>query len=519
MQRNSAMSFRWKAASLEGKLTLLVAAVVASVVGVVAYLDNRYAVRAVEHELLDTSASVADSIAAQFEDGLPPASAAPKLLAAYLHSYHQILEIEVFAVTPNASPSLLASTSAGEPRGFSEEHRAAIRDGKQEVREVTQGGRRVLSVASPVVAGGQVIGGVGVWCSLETADVIARQNRRRALVVVPLSIALLVVLLRWVFIRMVHRPLRELESAMTRAEGGDLEARVRVERPDEIGLIAGGYNRMLGRIRGFNEELSEKVQQATRALNEKNQELRRVNEELYYLQRRLSRIERLTVVEQLAAGFAHKVGTPLNLVSGHLQMLLQTRTGDPALHEKLRLIYSQIEKLTAVVRDMLDDTRKPVVELVPLDLNRLLRRILTLVEPTLALRSVRVETDSDPDLPSVPGDATQLEQVFLTLLNNSLDAMPEGGELRVTTEHVGGFARVRFADTGEGIPDSVKAQIFRPFFTTKEMGRGTGLGLAIVKEILTAHRASIRAESELMRGAAFILEFPVAKVLEKAAVS
>jgi two-component system NtrC family sensor kinase len=512
------MSFRWKAASLEGKLTVLVAAVVVSVVGAITYLDNRFTVHAVEQDLLEVSSGTADSIASQLGVGTWESAALSRLLLEHLRSHHQILEIDVFSATAEGG-RLVGTTSAGEPRQLSPEDVAAVRAGKNVARRVEQQGTRLWSVVWPVESDGKLSGWVSVWCSLQSADVIAQQNRRRALVVVPLSIALLVALLRWVFIRMVHRPLRELEHAMLRAEGGDLKSEAPVVRPDEIGVIAARYNDMLGRIRGFHEELSWQVEQATEELHRKNRELRRLNEELYYLQRRLTRIERLTVAEQLAASFAHKVGTPLNLVSGHIQMLLQARPEDPALQEKLRLVYSQIEKIAAIVKGMLDETRKPVLKLEPVNLNRLLERIFTLVDPTLALRSVKVNMKLGSRLPTVSGDEAQLEQVFLTLLNNSLDAMPQGGDLEVATEGVEGKVRVRFIDSGEGIPESAQSQLFRPFFTTKEIGQGTGLGLAIVKEILSAHGATIRAESEPGRGARFIMEFPAVGVSEKAAAS
>jgi signal transduction histidine kinase len=258
------------------------------------------------------------------------------------------------------------------------------------------------------------------------------------------------------------------------------------------------------------EEIEAKVAESTRELEEKNRELRRLNEDLYYTQRRLARMERLSAAQHIAARFAHKIGTPLNLVSGHIQMLLQSRTEDQVLTKKLQLIQSQLEKLETIVRDMLDETRKPVLQLDAFDLNRLLDRICTLVEPTFAGRGIRV----DRKLPAVPvtilGDEIQLEQVFLNLFNNALDAMPEGGMLTVRMVESGDGVRVELCDTGEGMTDSALSQMFRPFFTTKEIGRGTGIGLSIVKEILTAHGATIDAESELGRGTAFTIVFPTA---------
>ena len=115
-----------------------------------------------------------------------------------------------------------------------------------------------------------------------------------------------------------------------------------------------------------------------------------------------------------------------------------------------------------------------------------------------------------PEPALILGDEAQLEQVFLNLLNNGLDALPRGGKITILTEQSEGVVRVLLCDNGEGIPASSLSQIFRPFFTTKEVGRGTGLGLTIVKEILSVHGASIVAESEVGQGSSFRLEFPVA---------
>jgi signal transduction histidine kinase len=258
------------------------------------------------------------------------------------------------------------------------------------------------------------------------------------------------------------------------------------------------------------EEIEAKVAESTRELEEKNRELRRLSEDLYYTQRRLARLERLSAAQHIAARFAHRIGTPLNLVSGHIQMLLQSRDEDPSLTEKLQLIQSQIERLETIVRDMLDETRKPVLQVDKFDMTRLLDRICTLVEPTFAGRGIRV----DRKLPAVPiailGDEIQLEQVFLNLFNNALDAMPEGGMLTIRIVESGDGVRVELCDTGEGMTDSALSQMFRPFFTTKEIGRGTGIGLSIVKEVLAAHGATIDAESELGRGTSFTIVFPTA---------
>jgi signal transduction histidine kinase len=215
----------------------------------------------------------------------------------------------------------------------------------------------------------------------------------------------------------------------------------------------------------------------------------------------------------MTARLAHKIGTPLNLISGHVQILKRSRPEDRELQEKLALVQSQIEKLTDTVQDILDETRASLRR-EPLDLDRILENIGALLRPTLVSRGVALSlhlgTRGTQAL--VEGVEDQIEQVFLTILHNSLDAMPGGGHLTVSTEAVGDFVRVRIEDDGEGIAENVLPQIFRPFFTTKAEGRGTGLGLSIVQEILTSHRATIRVESAVGKGTKFTIDFPRAAV-------
>lgn len=520
---------RWAIGSLEGKFTLLMVVIVLFVVGSFTYLANRLSVAAAERDSLDVALEVAESLARSFQVGFPENDRLKQNLAEQVHSNPEIESIAVFEFSSSKPVSPLASV--GIVGKHWPEQQLAAAERRSVSRRIFREGRRFWSVAVPVLASDHVFGVVGVWSSLQAADVVIQQSRRRFFLIAPLSMTLMVVLLRLVFNRLVHKPVLELERAMADVEAGNFQSDARVFRRDELGFVALRYNRMLARIRtaaeereklfeqirGLNEELAEKVSEATAELQEKNRELQGLNEALYYLQRRLALIERLSGAQQMAANFAHKIGTPLNLISGHIQVLQQSREGDSELQEKLQLISSQVEKLTAIICTILDETRKPDLALDLVDLNPLLERILALIEPTLSARGVTVEKHLHPEIAAVAGDSVQLEQVFLSLLNNSLDAMVEGGTITVETEEVDNKLRIRFSDTGEGIPEGVMAQIFRPFFTTKEIGRGTGLGLSIAKEILTAHGASIEADSVLGRGTTFLLTFPSASKQEERA--
>jgi signal transduction histidine kinase len=310
---------------------------------------------------------------------------------------------------------------------------------------------------------------------------------------------------------------------MARAEAGDLRAEVNLESRDELGMIAGSYNRMLRqigeatserislieRINNFNDELKSKVASATIELTQRNRELRDLNARLLKMQLELVQLERLAVAGQLTATFAHEVGTPLNLISGHVQLLIESFHDNDTIVRKLALVQSQIRRLGEIVRRLLDATRKPKLELTPVNLNALVQTVGALIRPTLHSRQIQFMDRLDPELPTIQADQKQLEQVLLNLINNSLDAMPNGGQLRIeTAPGPEGTASIRIGDTGTGIQPEHLERLFEPMFTTKEIGQGTGLGLSICRAIVKEHGGEIAVKSEPGVGTTFSILLP-----------
>jgi signal transduction histidine kinase len=165
------------------------------------------------------------------------------------------------------------------------------------------------------------------------------------------------------------------------------------------------------------------------------------------------------------------------------------------------------------IERLLSASRPPTGDRAPVDLNAVVRDVLELVGAGMAAGGVKVETALAPDAPPVPGDPSQLQQAFLNIVANALDAMPGGGVLTVRSSvesrSTGPWVLIRIGDTGPGIPAGHLKQIFEPFFTTKELGKGTGLGLFITRQIVLEHGGSLGVESEPDEGAVFCLAFPV----------
>jgi signal transduction histidine kinase len=401
---------------------------------------------------------------------------------------------------------------------------AALRNGlaTKISRPLEPGARNsVYRVFAAITEGGRFSGAVEVVERLDDSPGIAVRFERTALYMAITAVFLITLVTYLLFRQLVYKPVERLLFAMSRAEAGDLLVEAPPRAPDELGLLSRGFNRMIGRIRQMTDEreaqtreLEIRVREATSELAQRNEELEERNLKLGQTLRRMAELERLAAAGQTAAQFAHEVGTPLNLISGHVQLLRSRLLEDSKSQSRLDTISAQIERIERIVRGMLDRTRPEAAVLKPLDLNGLLSRIFDATAPELELRGVRLKEELQPDLPPVFGDADRLQQVFINLVNNALDAMPDGGELLVSTKSEGNGGEipaailVEFRDNGCGMTEELRSHIFDPFYTTKELGRGTGLGLVVVRQVVREHGGEIEVESARDRGSVFRLRFP-----------
>jgi signal transduction histidine kinase len=207
----------------------------------------------------------------------------------------------------------------------------------------------------------------------------------------------------------------------------------------------------------------------------------------------------------MAASVAHQVGTPLNLVSGYVQLLRAKQADGSPDAERLRTIQEQIARVTAIVQALLERTRRPALTLIPLAPGVLLEGLAELVRPFLVGRGIELQVEVAPGLPVVGVDRVQLEQALLNLVSNAADAMPDGGRLSLAARPDGDGVALVVSDTGEGIPPEDLPRVFDPLYTTKPPGKGTGLGLPILREIVEAHGGSVRLESRAGAGTSAVV--------------
>lgn len=425
----------------------------------------------------------------------------------------QIRQIRIYS----ANGREVVSLAADEPEALAVGDLEKLRRGESlgRAKETDAAGEPLIYSAAPIFNQGRFEGVVALTTRREQFSALARRLITLTLALLALALIAITALLYFLFSQVLYRPVETLLSAMTEARTGRLDAVAPVHADDEFGQLAVSFNHLLAQLRtmtaereAYQKQLEDRVQGATTELAERNTQLEEANAALFEIQRELTKFERLAAAGQMAAQFAHEVGTPLNLISGHVQ-LLAARNADQKTAHRLDLIGSQIARIERIVRNMLDATRRPQPQLEALDLNALLTRIFEITAPTLAARQVELQTELDDALPPIQADNEQLQQVFINLINNALDAMPQGGELCFRTAVVDDFALVSCRDSGEGIRAEIKARVFDPLFTTKLRGRGSGLGLAVAQQIVREHGGEITVESELGQGAEFQLRMPL----------
>jgi signal transduction histidine kinase len=234
----------------------------------------------------------------------------------------------------------------------------------------------------------------------------------------------------------------------------------------------------------------------------------------------LRQAERLGVVGRLAAGVAHELGTPLNVIMGHAELLASDHPNATRVQAASAIILAQTEKMTAIIRGLLDFARRGATDRTAVDLAVVARDAAVLLRPTAHKKDIEIEVESEGDV-VVQANRTEIEQVLVNLMMNGIQAMPTGGTLRVRAHPRLGrpgstppssTACLEVEDEGVGISPESLPKVFDPFFTTKDVGEGTGLGLSVSYGIVSDHGGRIQVSSALGSGSRFSVYLPRAAV-------
>lgn len=232
------------------------------------------------------------------------------------------------------------------------------------------------------------------------------------------------------------------------------------------------------------------------------------------LERQLIHTQKMESIGTLAAGIAHEVGNPLASISALVQVA-QRSTDDPFVNEKLSLVKSQITRISKIIRDLVDFSRPSNYELLLTDINEGIKEAVEITKVGTKAKNIAFVANLSEKIPMLPLIADQIQQVFVNILLNAVDAIIEkekpgdSEKITVTSESDDEYVTVTFSDTGKGIDEKNQQKIFEPFFTTKKEGKGTGLGLWVSYGIVKSFQGDIQVKSTLNKGTTFIIKLPI----------
>jgi two-component system NtrC family sensor kinase len=396
------------------------------------------------------------------------------------------------------------------------------------------GGHRVLGIITPIEnqpscsnaechahsAEQQVLGVLDTNISLAQADRQLAVSSTRMLLYTAGGM-LIVAVLSWLFVwREVAQPLKALKNGTEHLSEGELGYQIAVQSQDEVGELADSFNGMSLQLRAANQEIVTWAKTLEERVDQKTKELQRAHDHVLH-------VEKMASIGKMAAVVAHEVNNPLSGILTYAKLLRKWVGAGTIGQEKreeavqcLDLIATESRRCGDLIKNLLSLSRTSPINVQSTDLNAVIDRSLMLVRPQLAMHGVELQLGLAKDLPRVPCDAAQVEQVLIALIMNAIDAMPRGGNLWLETRLSSDETEIRIQvrDDGAGIAPDVLPHIFEPFLTTKETGHGVGLGLAIARGIVERHNGRIEVDSELGRGTTFTITLPAqATVVARAA--
>jgi two-component system NtrC family sensor kinase len=385
-------------------------------------------------------------------------------------------------------------------------------------------GNRVLGVINPIKnepdcynsdchahpSSKTILGVLDVKMSLEQVDKFLAESKEQ-MIVSSVLMTLLIAVISGVFIWIVvHIPVRKLIAGTRALSNGNLDYTINVKSGDEIGRLAESFNTMTYDLKKARDEITEWSNTLEHKVRERTDELKKVETQII-------QIEKMASLGKLAATVAHELNNPLEGILTYTKLLVKqlknNRTSPEdviSMVQDLSFVADETIRCGNIVKNLLLFSKKQVSDFSTEQLKTIIEKSLTVVKHHLEMHNVKLEKELQDDSELILCDSNQLQQAFIALFVNAVEAMPEGGTLKVESKYISekDAFQMKVDDTGVGIPEDAIQNIFEPFFTTKMDGKGVGLGLSVVYGIVERHGGHIEVRSKVNQGTTFIISLP-----------
>jgi len=367
-----------------------------------------------------------------------------------------------------------------------------------------------ISISSPVrSSGGKLIGGITVWSSLVPVYEIMRRSEKLVILYILIDTIILAFVGIYLLSRIVVKPIHRLLRMTEEYKDGELIPSTGETAENEIGNLSRSFSNMLKRLDENKNELKAHILS-----------LEKANMELKVAQDEIIRSEKLASVGRLAAGIAHEIGNPIGIILGYLDMIRKGNLSPEEEEDFIARVESEITRVNSIIRQLLDFSRTATEKRENIYIHELILNTVEMLKPNSMMKNLEIDLKLNATRDAVLADKNQIQQVFLNILINSIDALRDethlldNSRIDIFSSNKNDLIQIEFIDNGPGISGDKLNHIFDPFFTTKDPGRGTGLGLSVCYRIVESLGGTISAESSQGSGMKIMIELPLSSEID-----
>lgn len=349
----------------------------------------------------------------------------------------------------------------------------------------------VYDISNPVNIAGRTIGAVWIGFSPKSAISAIGKTRNQGIAIAAAEVGISIIAALLVGIVLTNS-LKKLVSATKGMAEGDFSKRVKIKSRDEVGELGTVFNEMAGNLKHRTDEMKEAYHKLKDA------------------QDQIIQSEKMASLGRFVAGIAHEINNPLDGIENCVNTILREPDNKKQLIEYLNLVLESFEKIEAIITQLKGYAHGYPLHRTRVVLRELLEDSISVVQGLLEKEGIDIKRVYEDQYNMVFGDTVYIKQVFINILMNAIDAMPNGGTIEVFTKKTGnGGVQIGFKDNGQGISEENLKRVFEPFFTTKEVGKGTGLGLSVSHGIIEKHGGRMDVQSKEVGGTTITIELPI----------